>query len=174
MKKTVSNQPHLERIPESLSGESETKTASVFNGKRVSIATLMNSLQRQDRPGREEGREGVEASKVEEKGRMIKELQQEILEKKLKNDMIQEAFHRRHEAEPSNMNYSQALAIIFSACKLLAAQNGSFKRAYMRSMLTIFKQSGKNRQKAIKSLLIWTISWITRLFTFLSSTLIKK
>lgn len=88
--------------------------------------------------------------------------------------MIQEAFHRRHEAEPSVVNYSYALTVIFAVCKLLAAQDRYFKRAYLRSTLTILKQSGKSRQKAIKSLLIWTISWITRLFTFLSSTLIKK
>ncbi len=72
MKKTLSNHPHLQRIPESLSGESETKTPSVFTAKRVSIATLINSMTKMDKPGREEGREGVEASKVEEKDRMIK------------------------------------------------------------------------------------------------------
>lgn len=88
--------------------------------------------------------------------------------------MIQDAFHRRNEVEPATINFPQTISIIFTACKLLAAQNRSFKRAYLRSMLNILKQSGKSRQKAVKSLLIWTISWITRLFTFLSSTLIKK
>lgn len=88
--------------------------------------------------------------------------------------MIQDAFHRRNEAETGIIDYAQTLSIVFSACKLLAAQNRSFKRAYLRSVLNILRQSGKSRQKALKSLLIWTIGWITRLFTFLSSTLIKK
>jgi hypothetical protein len=64
--------------------------------------------------------------------------------------------------------------VLVSGCKLLAEQNPIFKRAYFQSIMTILKNSGKNKQQAIKALLVWMISWITRLFAFLSGTLIKK
>ena len=88
--------------------------------------------------------------------------------------MIQGAFQRRKNNEHNLIKYTQTVTVLVSGCKLLAEQNQLFKTAYFQSFMTILKNSDKNKQEAIKSLLIWMIGWITRLFTFLSSTLIKK
>lgn len=59
-------------------------------------------------------------------------------------------------------------------CKILASQNRSFKKVLLRALTNLLKTSSKTKTKSVKALLIWLISWVTHLFTFLSSTLIKK
>lgn len=175
IKKPSPKSTQLEQIQESTHVESTPTAATSLNNKRVSIATLMNKLSKEEKVERADHREELmQESKVEEKDRMIKELQEEILDKKLKNDMVQEAFQRRNQTEHSIATYSNYVKVLVEGCKLLALHDPSFKRSYFRSLLTILKLSAKSKNKAIKSLLIWTINWITRLFSFLSSTLIKK
>lgn len=104
---------------------------------------------------------------------MIKALQEEIINKKLKNDMIQDAFQRRQEAEEQRVN-GRWIEQLAEGCKILASQNRSFKKVLLRALTNLLKTSSKTKTKSVKALLIWLISWVTHLFTFLSSTLIKK
>ena len=165
----------LEKIPESLSGEYDSQANEALDRKRVSIATYMNILPNGQKAGSQHHREApAQENKVEEKDRMIKELQEEILDRKLKNDMIRLAFQRRNEPEQQLSSYANPLKVLVENCKILAAHSKPFKRTYLRSLVTICKTSAGQKSKAVKSLLIWTINWLTHLFTFLSSTLIKK
>lgn len=88
--------------------------------------------------------------------------------------MIQDAFNRRHESEEKLSSHTRFLKILTEGCKILATSDKSFKRNLFRTLLGVLKILPKNKSKAVKLVLIWMISWITHLFTFLSSTLIKK
>jgi|LakMenE01Jun11ns_1017448.scaffolds.fasta_scaffold7533618_1 hypothetical protein len=58
--------------------------------------------------------------KIQEKDQRIRELQEEIINKKLKNDMIQEAFRKRQESQDHYKNYPAFLETLNEGCKMLA------------------------------------------------------
>ena len=44
---------------------------------------------------------GFEERSIEEKDKMIRDMQEEIIDKKFRNDMVQEAFRKRQDASES-------------------------------------------------------------------------
>jgi hypothetical protein len=63
---------------------------------------------------------------------------------------------------------------LVDGCKILARSSKSFKKSLLRTLLGVLRMGGKRGGKGTRMLLIWVIGWATHLFTFLSSTLIKK
>ena len=96
------------------------------------------------------------------------------MNKKLKNDMIQEAFRSRQESQDHYKNYPGFLETLTEGCKMLASCHKDFKRSLFKILIAILRFSKKNKGKTTKMFLVWIIGWVTHLFTFLSSTLIKR
>lgn len=90
--------------------------------------------------------------------------------------MIQEAFRKRQDSEGLKMevNFTGYVQMLIHGCLQLANSHKVFKRAFFKSLMASIKLQKKSKVKSVKSVLIWIISWINHLFSFLSQNLIKK
>lgn len=96
------------------------------------------------------------------------------MDKKEKNDAIQEAFVLRQETSnffnPDQQPLNK-LGIIGVGCSKIVMTNLSLKRSLLKTLVTSLRHSKTSRPKSVKIMLIWLISLMSRLFSLLTRTL---
>lgn len=96
------------------------------------------------------------------------------MDKKEKNDAIQEAFSLRHE-QTDFFNITQKpiqkLQIIGAACSKIVGSCLFLKQSLLKTLVTTSRIAKISRQKGAKIILIWLIGILSRLFGILSKVL---
>lgn len=109
---------------------------------------------------------------LEEKEKKIKQLQEAIMDKKERNDAIQEAFNRRQEGGCEEDHF--LLPKLAAACATIMSLESVLKKGLLKQLVHSLKQSKIKREKGVKMLLIWLISLLSKMFAFLSQVMKKK
>lgn len=96
------------------------------------------------------------------------------MDRKEKNDAIQDAFRKRKESGSffqKDEFPELKIQILGEGCAKIASRYLGFKKAILKNIIIISKLDKENRIKGAKILLIWLIGWLSRMFGLLGHTL---
>ena len=93
------------------------------------------------------------------------------MERKEKNDAIEEAFIKRKEASgffKREESPEVKLRILGTGMKHVISKNPSLKKSLLKMLISSARLKNSNTIKSSKVILVWFIGWLSKLFNLLS------